>query len=412
MRGLLVSAVLAAWLLLPAPARAGLYSTREHLLDYIFGPHAAYKGELDALQSIVATVTENDTRSARHQVLSQIEILEKKRNDGNLGYEERINLSACYMRLHQPETFDKAIRLLEELPRQERDFVALSNLATAHQLAGNLPLAERYLTEALESWPQVSSWTPSNSWRLNWLRLAEKAQLRMISGRLREQRETRGAPVAVDAIFPGVRWVGPSGEYEAGLLAASEWPKLPAYSIDIVKQLVLWMPHDLRLRWLLAELANAEGDWLGAVKLMDDMSLNQNYGNREFREHHAVLRRARAVAEHVSRMRPRFLEEKATASLVPLSGLLPPGAAVTLEAAGTAMALEKIVPEPLPETDYSAAAEADSPPPAASPPSTWTPEWRQIGISFVAGAIVAALLSLQLREMRKRKRDAQPAPQE
>jgi len=410
MRGLLVSAVLAAWLTMPATTCAGLYSTREHLLDYIFGSHVAYKGELDDLQSIVAKENEGNPKSPRRQVLAQIEILEGKRGDGSLTYEDRINLSACYVRLHQPETIDKAIRLLEEVPRQERDFVALSNLATAHQLAGNLPLAERYLTAALESWPQVSAWTPS--WRLNWLRLAEKAQLRMISGRLREQRETRGAAESVDAIFPGIRWVGPSGEYEAGLLAASEWPKLPAYSIDIVKQLVLWMPHDLRLRWLLAELANAEGDWLGAVKLMDDMSLNQNYGNREFRDHHAVLRRKRLVEEHVGRMRPRFLEEKATAALVPLSGLLPPGAAVTLEAAGTAMALEKIVKGPLPETDYSAAAETDSPPPAAAPPSTWTPEWRQIGISFVAGAIVAALLSLQLREIRKRKRDAQPASQE
>ncbi|HMF12717.1 MAG TPA: tetratricopeptide repeat protein, partial [Gemmataceae bacterium] len=385
MRGLVVTAVLAAWLLPPVPARAGLYSTREHLLHYVFGPPADFKNELDNLQSIVAKVTEKSPGSPRRQVLAQVETLEQKRRDGNLIYEDRINLSACYVRLQQPETIDKAIRLLEELPRGERDFVALSNLATAYQLAGNLQRAESYLTDALESWPHVSTWIPDNPWRLNWLRMAEKAQLQIIRSRAREQREARGAPASLDAIFPGLRWVGPSGEYEPGLLAADQWAKVPAYSLFIVKQLVLWMPHDLRLRWLLAELANAEGDSLGAVKLMDDMSLNYNYGNPEFREHHAVLRRARAVADHLNRMRSRFLEEKATAALVPLSALMPPGAAVTLEAGGTVVALDKIVKEPLPDSEPSTAAETDSPPPAAPPPAAWTPEWRQIGVSFVAG---------------------------
>ena len=40
-------------------------------------------------------------------------------------------------------------------------------------------------------------------------------------------------------------------------------------------------------------------------------------------------------------------------------------------------------------------------------------EWRQIAVSFVAGAVIAILLSLQLREMRRRKpQDIETAPRE
>src|SRR5262249_30982287 len=108
------------------------------------------------------------------------------------------------------------------------------------------------------------------------------------------------------------------------------------------------------------------------------------------------------------RLTPRFLEEKATVSLAPLGALMPPGVATTLEGVGAAVALEKIGKEPLPDRDYDLTRTTiDSP--ATPSPSGWTPEWRQIAVSFVAGVIVAALLSLQLREIRKRKPDSQPA---
>src|SRR5262249_16262238 len=127
------------------------------------------------------------------------------------------------------------------------------------------------------------------------------------------------------------------------------------------------------------------------------------------RAHHGVLRRAKFVAERINRLTPRFLEEKATASLAPLGALMPPGVAPTLEGVATAMALEKIGKEPLPDRDYNLAPSPIDSPAPPPPPSGWTPEWRQISVSFVAGVIVAALLSLQLREIRKRKPDSQPA---
>src|SRR5262249_37404765 len=150
------------------------------------------------LQSVVAVETERNPNSPRSQVLQRVKALEKKEQDGSLTYEERVNLSAYYVRLRQP---DKAIRLLTALPPRQRDFVVLSNLAMASQEAGQLDRAESYLVDALESWPNVSLWLQNNSWRLNWLRLAEKYHLRLVRARLREQREGR-IPESLDALFP------------------------------------------------------------------------------------------------------------------------------------------------------------------------------------------------------------------
>jgi hypothetical protein len=407
MRGLSVAAVLAVWLLPASPARAGVYNTEERLLDLVFGHPNNYTRSVLKLQQVVAEALENDPKSARNEVLQRVKYYEQELAEGRLPLQGKVNLSAYYIRLNQPE---KAVALLEALPRAQRDFMAWSNLATASQLAGNLERAEAYLTEALDHWPQVS--VDTDSWRLNWLRVAEKYHLALIRARLREQRQAPGAPQSVDAIFPNLRFVGPSGQYEAGLLAANQWSHLPATHTEIVKLLVLWMPHDARLRWLLAEIVNANGDAEGALEMMNELADVRKFGNPEFAAHQRELRHAKGMADHLQRLRPRFLEEKVKV-IAPVGGILPSGPAAALEAAATVVALEKVYTEPLPEREYDLApAPTDSPATAPAPSAGWTPEWRQIAVSFVAGVIVAALLSLQLRELRKRKSDAQPASRE
>jgi tetratricopeptide (TPR) repeat protein len=403
----LVAAVLAGGLLATAPARAGLYNTDEKLWDWAFGPPAAYARALDSLQSVVAVETEKDPNSARAQVLSRVSDLERKLRDGSLSYEERINLSAYYVRLNDPE---KAVALLEAVPPGQRDFLAWSNLATASQMAGRLERAEAYLTSALESWPKISLWT--SRWRLNALKLAEKYHLQLIRSRLNEQRRAPGSAQSLDPIFPRVRFVGPSGRYEAGLLAAEQWANMPAYALEIVKILVLWMPHDARLRWLLAEMVNANNDPLGALRMMDDLSEVKRFGNPEFAEHHRVLRQYKFVVERLNLLPNDFVNERIKASLAPLGGMLSPGIEPLLDAAGTVAALDKIMQMPVPEREYKISPEPTAtPPPAPSPPGEWTFDWRQTTVSFVAGVAVALLLSLQFREMRKRKQqDVAAAP--
>src|SRR5262245_57974379 len=193
MRGLSVAAMLAVWLLIALPAHAGLYNTEEPQLGLLFGDFRQYYAALGNVQSVVAKELENKRESARFQVLRRVEALEKKLHDNELTYQERVNLSAFYVRLNEPE---KAIRLLEAVPPEQRDFLVWSNLATASQLAGQLETAERYLRNGLANWPKVSLWC--SSWQLNWLRLAEQYHLQLIQLRHREALG-RGAVETVDA---------------------------------------------------------------------------------------------------------------------------------------------------------------------------------------------------------------------
>jgi len=410
MRRLSVAAVLTVWLLLAIQARAGLYNTQEPLLGVVLEQPARYTSFLNELRQIVAVEMTNVENSPRRQVLERVAALEAKLADGQISMQDRINLSAFYVRLNEPE---KAVSLLESVPHRQRDWMLLSNLATAYQLTPNLDRAESYLMEALEKWPTAS--LEANPWQLNWLKVVEQHQLRLIRGRLREQRLGGGPATTVDAIFPGLRLVGPSGEYEAGLLANDQWAKLPANYMEILKLLVLWLPHDTRLRWLLAEVENAKGNFGIALNIMNDLSETRGFRTPEFAAHQLILRHAKTIAERRYKLRQMFVDERIAAGLPILGGILPPGPSAALDAGATARAMDQIMQAPLPTeepnfpTDVAAASPASNPSPSAG---TWTPEWRQISVSFVAGVIVALLLSMQLREMRKRKQDAQPAAKE
>jgi hypothetical protein len=78
-------------------------------------------------------------------------------------------------------------------------------------------------------------------------------------------KEPTGQPFrSVDAIFEGgtpptpVKFVGDTGVFEPGSMSATELKKLPRDAREIVQQLLLWLPDDLRLYWLLGEIYNAE----------------------------------------------------------------------------------------------------------------------------------------------------------
>lgn len=408
MRGTFLAAVLAGLSVTTGTVRAGLYNTEEPQLGFAFADFRAFKNEIDRMQSILAEGKEKDPNSARFRVFQRIKALEAKKQDGSLTYQDRVNLSAYYTRLNEPE---KAVALLAALPRNERDFLASSNLATASQLAGRLDRAEGYLVEALENWPKVS--LLCSSFQLNWLRLAEQYHLKLIRSRLLEARDPRSARVqSVDPLFPRVHFVGPSGQYEAGLIASEQWANMPADALNIVRQLVLWMPLDKRLTWLLAELLNSAGEVEAALQLMNELDTFQApFRPPEFVAHRRVLEEWKETVQTLLAKRPRFIEEKVTRSLAPVAYLLPPGVGFTLEATGAVDALHKVNPEKPPDFKPTVLATNPAAPPSNEAARPWTPEWRQIGVSFVAGVVIALLLSLQLRELRKRRQqqDAEPA---
>ena len=63
-----------------------------------------------------------------------------------------------------------------------------------------------------------------------------------------------------------IRFVNDGGEYQPGVLAATERAKLPPDAIAVVQQLMLWFPSDTRIFWLLAELYAADGQFRPRAK--------------------------------------------------------------------------------------------------------------------------------------------------
>ena len=183
--------------------------------------------------------------------------------------EDRINLSTYYIRLGKPE---EATRVLEEVPQGQRNFMVLSNLAMANQMAGRLERALPYLEEVIDKWP--SAWPGLTAKQLRFYRQAEWAHLYLLRSRSQETiRQPNKPVVTLDPIFPGVRFVGPGGRYEAGVMAPRELEKLPENALSLVMQLMLWLPSDSRLYWMLGEVFNADGDVPTSSYILDKLCL-------------------------------------------------------------------------------------------------------------------------------------------
>src|SRR5262249_14960861 len=160
--------------------------------------------------------------------------------------EERIDLSACYLRLDKASA---ALRVLEAVPQEQRNFLVLANLATAYQRSGLLERAIPLLEQALKVWP--ASWPGVTPEQLRWYRRAERYHLTLLKARYQQQLRQPGKEAdTLDALFPRVRFVGRSGRYEAGELAPEQWDELPPDALQLVTQLVLWLPFDNPLYWM------------------------------------------------------------------------------------------------------------------------------------------------------------------
>ncbi|MCI0704220.1 MAG: tetratricopeptide repeat protein [Planctomycetia bacterium] len=179
--------------------------------------------------------------------------LEKHTKTRALSADERADLGAVYIRLGKP---DKAVNLLAPAARKfPEHFRIAANLGTAFQLIGDLERASSFLEEAVRLAP--AKWKPF-----------EQAHLKLVQLRLKDPRPAKGGPTSVDDLF-GVKYIGESGEAEAGKLAAAQSKKLPADAVALIQQLALWLPADARLLWQLGELFNAHADVRSAAACLD-----------------------------------------------------------------------------------------------------------------------------------------------
>ncbi|HZV03807.1 MAG TPA: tetratricopeptide repeat protein [Gemmataceae bacterium] len=363
-------------------------------------------GELRAVHDAAKAPYKADSLRAAYE--KQLADLETRQRDGLLTPTDRVNMGACLIRMGR---FPKARELLEESlrvvpPDDSVYFLLLLNLASAYQ--EDDALLQRAIdlqTQGLRNWPAMfPGW---NRWESSWYRHAEQYALTLMRLRQREQIRNGGRSVnelpPLDDLFGNVRFVGSSGNYEAGGIAFEQWNKLPVDAERIVLQLLLWRPLDPRLNWLYGELLNARGqvDW--AFSVLD--FCKQLASNRELRQHHVVLR------ESVNAYKVLFadssgpgdnLRKQLLWSLSPRGALLAPAIGVAANEIGGVAASAN----PAISTEALAPAERSTTQGTPAPRlGTALPDWRQLAVSFITGMVVAVLGILQWQQWRRHRRD-------
>jgi tetratricopeptide (TPR) repeat protein len=443
MRGTWIVAALLVGALVPGAAPAGVYNTAEPWPAPSFGADgfnvfqqqwAGYRLAAADLSSRASAVVSYITlgacpstpwavTSARVQEMylppqdqslglhyyAQVRALEEKDRQGLLTLEDRINLGAYLIRLAH---YDRAIRVMENAPSQ-RHFLLLANLATAHELAGDpQKQAANYRRRALAAWPKsFAGWSTA---MLNFYRKAETYQLQLLE--LRQKEPPSRGRLRLDDLFPGVKFNGPNGEYAVGGIDSALWVKIPSDAAWIVMQLLLWTPFDDPLIWQLGELLNASGNVREAAAVLGPL-VQKGQGQStwsslspELEEHYRLLARAaeqRKAFDDALLVSPLGAERQLLLMQPRGDGGVPVAGALALEA-GRVQGMLDI--DRVEKAILKAREPALPPPPAEAAndkndkndkPAGWVPDWRQIVVSFAAGAVVAWLLGMQFRNGRR-----------
>ncbi len=295
------------------PARAGLYTPHEQFLFDI--DEAGYAKPIQFASGfeiflkearVMAIPQPGEVQAARADALRRLDNW-KLRGTNALTPEELAAVSCDLIRLNRP---DEALNLLQPLTRdpRTRGYIPSTHLAMAHAARGEWrEAAEQQKAAFYEEFP--TKFAKLTKQQLAWLKRVERDyHLPYLQSRAEESRgpRVRDLREEPDPIFtfgvppkkstPPIRWIGPSGEYTAGSMDATERAKLPPDALAIVQQLVLWHPRDPRLYWLLGELLNLEGDVETAYTVIDYCSFVMQYSNPILIGHRQVLLESAATA--------------------------------------------------------------------------------------------------------------------
>jgi len=278
-------------IIVAAFVRAGLYDPQKPEVE-LMGPkglealpHQVFWDRLSDLRVIAVPNRPNNKK--RDEALAARDKLVKK---GSLTPAERIQLGI--LRLHLGE-FDAALMDLQQAyAANPRDFFVMTVLGTVYQQTGQLTEAARYLEAARDLF--ADKW-PANPEQVAAIRSLEAAQLKLARLRLREQAISRTGrpppPENVDDLF-GIRFIGPSGDYEPGNLADEQKSKLPVDATSTVQQLLLWLPNDSRLYWLLGELYAASGEFESALEVFSECLDTRRFDAPLLRQHRQAIKEA------------------------------------------------------------------------------------------------------------------------
>ncbi len=276
---------LLAWLAATAIAGAGLFDPDKPAVEVV--TPLAPETFRDRIGDRIAMGNAGFDSKVRHNALAERDAILKQQTRSPA---DMIRLGILRLRLGEGDAGMNELRTAYEQNR--RDYWALSALGTAHLQQGQAVEAAQYLEAARELSPGAPTLDAAAI-------AACDAEVKLAQFRRRELIGVSGgrrAPPAatVDDIF-GVKFVGESGEYEAGVLAAVEKAKLPKDAIAIVQQLLLWLPGDARLLWLLGELYNASGDFDSALMVFNECLDSRRFDTPKLREHRQAVMAAIAA---------------------------------------------------------------------------------------------------------------------
>ncbi len=191
---------------------------------------------------------------------------------------QKLDCSAVLIRRARYEDAIQLLAPLADAEENRENFLVLSHCASAHFLAPKdfQRKAKFYMKKAIARWPkrwedvkdEQKRFLATRGWEetaFDRFRRYEVYFDRLIANRLEEDElraQGKAVAEAVDPIFTEakekpVRFVNDKGVFEAGRIPKAEFDKLPKDAIEAVEQLLIWMPHDQRLLWLLGEVFNA-----------------------------------------------------------------------------------------------------------------------------------------------------------
>jgi tetratricopeptide (TPR) repeat protein len=355
------------------------------------------------------------------------------KSTGPLTVEQRLILGTALLRLRRPT---EAIEVLRPATKQDpQNFLVMSTLGTAYMLAGDNQAAGDWLGAAASSWRKKyadlapttrkgdETWgkylSDNFKWtehEFGWYANCEKyhkylALLRAREG-LKGSLTFDKALMQLDPLFPlfdfnnpkptdfvPLRFVGESGKFEPGKIAAAEKAKLPKDAILIVQQLLIWMPDDARLYWLLGELLNAQGDVDSAKTVLTDFLSKYIY-----QQETGIWPTAGKVDD--SKIDPKDREKK-------FEKWLPKFIETYPEVGSRLKALREYTPPLRNDAVVPPSFESKDQQPSKLPTSSDADkpavaelkvDWLQaLGVGFGAGILVGLIVARGWREMRRRR---------
>ncbi len=397
-------AVLAVCLLVSGRASAGIYNSEEGSF-HLTGGWDQLKEEIGRLRGIAAPALDNgQMHPDRVALLHRVASLELLRRRGLFSPADNANLGAYYLRLNQA---DKAREVLEAVPQEQRNFLVLANLATAYHQEGLLDRAIVTQQQALDAWPK--EW-PGFTLHDLWFRhRVEKLYLALLRARKAGGAAPPGVPPdSVDDIFPGLSFVAPDGKWAVGEMSWEQWEKLPPDALALVGYLLVDLPLDNRLTWLLAELFNANGQVGPALELMSELVQNRNFRTPSLMQHRRELG-AVEDAEKAFRKSGSVQENVVLLmwAMTPRGFGFPLGAEAAYSEFGwqgwaldRRLKAQRFQPQPPPTETGS------TPTP---PPGVYLPDAKAALVGLAAGLVVGVLVTLQVQASRNR-RNQQPVP--